>query len=329
MKEPRAAPVLSDAIDAERPPHRLARLRSWMDAEGVDCPRRVRRGRVNYLGGYWRYYGGPSALVLGPGRRPDARRHARRGSASRSASARPTRRGYGERGFGIELVRFPILAEAVGRRSQRSSASSIGRHRGRLRRDERACSASSLPARLVPGRRGVRATAASARTKTSSSKIVHAYELCWLGQRAVNEATQRGASEIEIFTAAQSTAQIAHGEPIEFLADMLSGPDTCEVCCPIRIATDPVGRDRTSPWSRTSSFGRAATGGTRAETHVRGRIPRSRRHAPRCSRSSSCARQELVPGNTGREIFRAMAARIAEAVPGCRVPASRQATRSA
>ena len=50
-------------------------------------------------------------------------------------------------------------------------------------------------------------------------------------------------SEIEIFTAALSTAQIVHGEPIEFLADVLSGEDTAEVCCPIRIApTEKSGR---------------------------------------------------------------------------------------
>ena len=103
-------PVLSDAIDAERPPHRLARLRSWMDTEGVEALVAFGADAVNYLGGYWRYYGGPSALVLGPdgGRtlvvmRDEVPVAERLGEADQVV-------GYGERGFGIDLAPLPLLA---------------------------------------------------------------------------------------------------------------------------------------------------------------------------------------------------------------------------
>ena len=48
-----------------RPPHRLERLRAWMEAESVDCTVVFGTDNVNHLCGYWRYYGGPSALVIG------------------------------------------------------------------------------------------------------------------------------------------------------------------------------------------------------------------------------------------------------------------------
>jgi Xaa-Pro aminopeptidase len=35
---------------------------------------------------------------------------------------------------------------------------------------------------------------------------------------------------------AQSAAQIASGAPIEFVCDLLSGPNAAEVCCPVHVA---------------------------------------------------------------------------------------------
>ena len=48
-----------------RPPHRLERLQHWMAAEGLDCTIVLGADNVNHLCGYWRYFGGPSALVVG------------------------------------------------------------------------------------------------------------------------------------------------------------------------------------------------------------------------------------------------------------------------
>src|SRR5262249_57990136 len=53
------------------------------------------------------------------------------------------------------------------------------------------------------------------------ARIHHAYELCWVAQAAVADGAAAGATEIEIMTAAQGAAQVAHGSPIEFAADLL------------------------------------------------------------------------------------------------------------
>jgi hypothetical protein len=44
-------------------------------------------------------------------------------------------------------------------------------------------------------------------------------------------------------SAAQVAAQVAHGEPVEFGADLLAAGNTAEVCGPIAVA----GRARTAP----------------------------------------------------------------------------------
>ena len=108
-------PVLADRITVERPPHRLERLRSWMTSQDVDCSVVFGADNVNYLGGYWRYYGGPSALVVDADgdrtllvMRDEVRVAERLGEADDV-------RGYGERGFdyvGDHAVDAPVWARA-------------------------------------------------------------------------------------------------------------------------------------------------------------------------------------------------------------------------
>src|SRR5689334_15065754 len=52
-------------ISLARPPQRLERVRSWMEEQQVDCLLLFGADHVNHLGGYWRYFGGPAALVIG------------------------------------------------------------------------------------------------------------------------------------------------------------------------------------------------------------------------------------------------------------------------
>jgi Xaa-Pro aminopeptidase len=151
------------------------------------------------------------------------------------------------------------------------------------------------------------------------ARMLHAYELAWLGQRAVAEAAEQGASEIEMFTAAQSAAQLAHGEPIEFLADLLAGIDTAEVCCPIRIAGaraakvgDPVIADIVV---RADGYW-----GDTAETHVVGSNPDVEAARNVLLEILEGARAELVPGATGAEVFRTMEKRIEAAFAGGEFP---------
>lgn len=309
-------PVLADRIAGERPPHRLERLRSWMTSQDVDCSVVFGADNVNYLGGYWRYYGGPSALVVdADGDRTLLVMRDEVPVAERLGEADDIR-GYGERGFGIELNPLPILADAVAAVPALAGSGRIGVADGLGPMSD--LLAGRLPGTLVPAD-GELVRLRLLKDADELARIVRAYELCWLGQQAVNEAVERGLSEIEIFTAALSTAQIVHGEPIEFLADVLSGPDTCEVCCPIRIASDrKVGPGE--PLIADVVVRVNGYWGDSAETHVRGSNTEVEEARAVLLEILELARAELVPGATGQDIFRAMAARIGEAFPGGEFP---------
>jgi Xaa-Pro aminopeptidase len=151
------------------------------------------------------------------------------------------------------------------------------------------------------------------------ARILHAYELCWLGQQAVAEGATQGASEIEMFSAAQRAAQVAHGEPIEFLADLLAGDDTAEVCCPIRIA----GTRRVSPGEPViADVVVRADGywGDTADTHVSGTNQEVEEARAELLAILEHARTELRTGATGAAVFRAMERRILDAFPGGEFP---------
>ena len=150
-------------------------------------------------------------------------------------------------------------------------------------------------------------------------KVNAAYELCWLGQQAVANGAAAGMSEIELFTAAQSAAQIAYGGPIEFVCDLLSGPNAAEVCCPIHVAGrrsveegDPVIADVVV---RAGGYW-----GDTAETHVAGTNADAEAARSILLDVLDQARTELVPGATGAELFANIHSRVVTALPGGELP---------
>ena len=126
-------------------------------------------------------------------------------------------------------------------------------------------------------------------------------------------------SEIELFTAAQSAAQIAYGGPIEFVCDLLSGPNAAEVCCPIHVAGrrtieegDPVIADVVV---RAGGYW-----GDSAETHFAGSSPDAEAARSILLEILEQARTELVPGATGAELFANIHSRIVTSLPGGELP---------
>ena len=222
-------------LSLPRPPHRLERLRSWMDGEGVSCTvvlrRRPRQPPVRLL-----------ALLRRAVRarhRPRRRAHARRACATRCRS--PTADsgadevvGYGERGFGIDLDPVADLVAAVAAIPAVAAARRIGvasRSPARTRASPRRVSGT-----VVACRRGTVRGSGWSRTGTSWRRSMPGTSCAGSARQAVADAAVPGVSEIELFTAAQSTAQVASGGPIEFVCDLLSGPNTAEVCCPVHVA---------------------------------------------------------------------------------------------
>jgi len=287
-----------------------------MAESGVDCTVLFGADHVNHLAGYWRYFGGPSGLVVTPDgertlvvARDEVPVAAELGQADDEI-------GYGERGFGIDLDPVAGLIAAVAAVPAVAAARRLGIA------TEIAGAASRLGEELTAEL--VDAAAALARIRLLKDwdeleRIQAGYELCWLGQEAVARAAVPGVSEIELFSIAQSTAQVASGGPIEFVCDLLSGPNTAEVCCPVRVAGtrlveegDPVIADVVV---RTSGYW-----GDTAETYVAGKNTEIDEARSGLLDVLEQSRAELVPGATGAEVFAAMHRRIVAAFPGGELP---------
>jgi Xaa-Pro aminopeptidase len=309
-------PTLARRIDVERPPHRLERLQTVREEQGLDCIVAFGADEVNYVAGYWRYYGGPSGVVLSAdGERTLAVMRDEVPVADRLGAADAVH-GFGVRGFGIELNPLPLLADVVTAVPVLASARRVGIADGLG--PMRELLGSRLEAELV----GIEPELVRLRLRKDEdelARIAHAYQLCWLGQRAVGEAVARGASEIEAFSAAQSTAQIAHGEPIEFLADVLSGPETSDVCCPIRIAS-PRRVEPGDPLIADVVVRADGYWGDTAETYVSGSNTEVAEARAQLLEILERARTELVPGNTGAAIFAAIDERVRTAFPDGELP---------
>ena len=303
-------------ISTPRPPHRLERLRAWMEEQRLDCAVALGADNVNHLCGYWRYFGGPSALVLGRDGEQTLVVMLDEVPIAEQLSDADRVVGYGKRGFGFDLDPIAGLVDTVSAVPAVARADRIG-------------VASELPgadARLVAAISASVTDAGSALHRIrlvkdwdELEKIGAAYELCWIGQEAVASGAVPGASEIELFTAAQSTAQIASGGPIEFICDLLSGSATADVCCPVHVA----GPRRLEPGDPVVADVVVRSGGywgDTAATYAVGNNSDAEAARSMLFDVLERTRLELVPGATGAEIFASMHTRITEALPDGELP---------
>jgi Xaa-Pro aminopeptidase len=287
-----------------------------MVEERIDCSILLGPDNVNHLGGYWRYYGGPSALVLAADGTRTLVVMLDEAPIARELSSADEVVGYGIRGFGTNLDLVADLIEALAALPVIAAAQRIGV----------ASEIAGAEARLAATVRATAVDASSALYRIrlikdwdELEKINASYELCWLAQGVVADSSVSGATEIELFTAAQAAAQIAAGEPIEFLCDLLSGTNTAKVCCPIHVAGtraaapgDPVVADIVV---RTRGYW-----GDSAETHIVGTNDDAEAARSSLLEILELARQELVPGATGAAVFANMNERITAAFPGGEFP---------
>jgi len=285
-----------------------------MTGASLDCVVVFGADNVTHLCGYSRYYGGPSALVVGLDGERTLAVMKDEAIVARERSFADEVIGYGERGFGIDLDPVRELVATLSKMPVVASAKRIG-------------IASEIPGvdtRLL----GAISAEPQDATKTlhdirmikdwdEIERIGAGYELCWLAQRAVSENARPGISEIELFTLAQSTAQVAAGGPIEYLCDLLSGANTAEVCCPIHVA-GPRTLESGDPVVADIVVRHNGYWGDTAETHTTGGEAAEAREELLAILEK--ARTELVPGATGAEVFGAMNTRILETFPGGEFP---------
>ena len=309
--------ALGDRITIPRPQHRLERLRTWMEEESLDACALFGAQNAAHLGGYARYYGGPSGLVISrDGTRtlvvmldevPVAL------ALGEADEVLP----YGERGFGINLDPLPLLAASVAAVPEISGAKRIGVSdeiggmaallRSNCDADQVDASDTLYRIRLI-------------KDEDELVKILRGYELCWIGQQAVAQgAGQAGVTEIELFSAALGAAQNANGAPIEFLTDLLSGPKTADVCCPIHVASPRTVQDGEAVIADIA-LGAQGYWGDSAETHTSGHNDEVAEMRAALLQILAKASRELATGNNGAAIFNATERRILETFPGGEFP---------
>jgi Xaa-Pro aminopeptidase len=307
------APVVSDRIGMEPPRCRHDRVTDWMAASNVDALVVGGADLVTWLAGYSRYYGGLSAVVVG--RDGERVLVVPRDEAAVAEQLSDADRviGYGERGFGIELNPGPLLFGAV------SELAAVAPAR-------RAATAGGPVADFTPpgGADVVAADAALhqlslVKDSDELARIYHSYELCWVAQAAVADGAAAGATEIEIMTAAQGAAQVAHGSPIEFAADLLAGPNTAEVCGPIAIP----GRTRAEPGMPVVAdicIGADGYWADTCRTHVSGTNTEVADIYRQLHGILDAAAADLRSGATGAQVFGGMRDRILAAWPDGEFP---------
>ena len=269
------------------------------------------------MAGYHRYFGGASAVVVAADGGRTLVVALDEAPIARELSHADEVVPYGVRGFGLDLDPLGSLLPVVAGLDVVATSHRIGVASEIAGAEERFAEAVSS-AELAS------AAAALARIRLRKDadeleRILAAYELCWIGQAAVGEASVPGASEIGIFSAAEGAATLAAGTPIEFLGDLLSGANAAEVCGPIRI-----------PSRRAAEAGEGVVAdlvlrlngywGDSAETHPVGDAPDIVAARETLLGILKATGEQLVPGATGRDLFADMHARITEAFPGGEFP---------
>lgn len=311
--------AVSDRITMAPPRPRLDRVTGWMGAQALDALVVAGPGLVTWLTGYSRYYGGACAVIVAPsGERTLVVPRDEVPVAERLAGAGPSGgaervAGYGERGFGLELNPLPLLAAAVLDLGTVSSAARIGfagEHAGHI--------AAGVAAESVPADDALHRMSL-VKDADELAKIFHAYELCWLAQAAVADGARAGASEIEMMSSAQAAAQVAHGEPVEFGADLLAAGNTAEVCGPIAVP----GRTRAVPGAPVIADITVGADGYWADTcrtHVHGENSQVEDMKARLQGMLDAAAGDLREGAAAADVYRAISARIAAAWPDGEFP---------
>src|SRR5438876_1816755 len=299
-----------------RPPHRRDRLCRWLQAEDVACAVLFGADHVAHLTGYARYFGGPSAVVVSAEGERVLVVMQDEAPIARSRSSADEVIGFGERGFGIDLDPVAGLVAAVAALPAVASAQRIGIAAELVGADQRL--AALLDASFVDAAEALRRIRL-VKDWDELEKIGASYELCWLGQQAVADGAVPGTREIELFTAAQAAAQIASGAPIEFTCDLLSGPNTADVCCPIHVAGTRVVEAGDVVIADVVVRSNGYWGDT-AETHAVGTSDEGAEARALLLDVLEEARTILVPGAKGPSVFEHVHTRIVEAFPGGELP---------
>jgi Xaa-Pro aminopeptidase len=295
------------------PPPRLERVTAWITAQNLDALVVTGPALVNWLTGYSRYYGGPAAAVISPdGRRTLVVLRDEVPVAEKISSAESVA-GYSERGFGLELNPIPLLVAEVLKAGAVAPASRIG-----VAGDFSAALTAATAAQAVEADDALHLMSL-VKDGDELTRIFRSYEMCWLAHTAVAEGAAAGASEIEMMSAAHAAAQVGHGSPVEFVADLLAGPNTAEVCAPVAIA-GPGRAEAGQPVVADLSVGADGYWADTCRTYTRGSSAEIDEMRAQLFAIMDAAAAGLRTGGTGAQVFGVMRDGIAAAWPDGEFP---------
>src|SRR5436190_1300794 len=184
-----------------RPPHRRERLRRWMQAENVTCTVLFGADHVAHLTGYARYFGGPSAVVFGAAGDCVLVVMQDEAPVARDAASADHVIGFGERGFGIDLDPVAGLVATVAALPAVAGAGRVGI--ATELPDAGVRLAASLDAQVVDAADALRRIRL-VKDGDELEKIGASYELCWLGQQAVDEGAGARALLLDVLEEART-----------------------------------------------------------------------------------------------------------------------------
>lgn len=265
-----------------------------------------------HLAGYSRYYSGPVALVIdGEGRRtlivPTYEVDAATAHSDADAVVP-----YGGTGFGLDLDPFPKLVAAAaslapaGRIGIASEIPGLG--------EQIAADAGAESVELDQLLHDIRLV----KDEDEVAAIARSFGHCLAGQDEVGRLSVPGVREIELFTAAQATAQNLAGAPIEYVCDMLVNERTSEVCCPVRVAGNEHLREGGVVVSDVSVRDRGYWGDS-ARSFVGSHEEAAEAYAV-ISEILDDAARALVPGAIASSIFDQVHDAIVRRLPGSTFP---------
>lgn len=291
---------------------RWTRVQRILERERLDAIVALGSDYATWLTNYHRYSAGLSATVIGPSNEIDVVVSADEAPVVERVSTATRVHAYGEPGFGLELDTEPWLLEAVSEVHL-------------LRRCTRVGVAGLLPdvlaesagAQVLPVDGHLDAVMA-VKDRDEAERIARSYGLCLQAQAVIASAVAEGASELELFTSGHSTAQLAAGEPVEYVADVLSGPTSAEVSGPVAVA----GRRRPVDGEPVLADILVRAGGywgDTCRTHVRGGSEELEGLLEQLQEILNETVGELRPGVRASAVFSAMASRLldvfADSVP--------------
>jgi Xaa-Pro dipeptidase len=216
-------------------PGRIERLRAGLELEGCAAAVLVGGDHAAHLCGYSRYLSALTAVVIDENGRSTLVVPAFEATAAREVGHADAVVAYG----GIDFLDFDPLPKLAAACAELLPPGRVGVASSAVVRDAIAEAARAETADIGSVVESVRRV----KDRDELECLAESYRLALVGQDAVLAAARAGATEIEVFSAAQAAAQVASGGPIEFIAGVGAGRSTAGVAPPVVVPGRQVIQD--------------------------------------------------------------------------------------